>query len=196
MRVVEVFADVRCPFAHVGLRRLVERARSEVVLRVRAWPLELVNDAPLDGALIAEEVDELRAQVAPELFAGFDTEHFPASSLPALGLAAAAYGTGDLRLGERVSLALRDALFEHGRDIAQPDELRQIAEREGVPWPVDAGRAVLDDWEEGRRRAVIGSPHFFVDGRGFFCPALDIRRRDGHLVISATHAGLEEMLGV
>jgi hypothetical protein len=47
VRVVEVFADVSCPFAHVGLRRLVEQrdklARDDIVLRVRAWPLELVN---------------------------------------------------------------------------------------------------------------------------------------------------------
>jgi len=195
MKVVEVFADVRCPFAHVGIRRLVERGGPDVILRVRAWPLELVNQAPLDGSLIAEEVEELRAQVAPELFFGFDPAHWPSSSLPALGLVAAAYAR-HLWLGQRVSLAVRDALFEHGRDIAQPEELDEIARREGVPWPVDAGPAVIEDWEEGRRRDVIGSPHFFVDGRGFFCPALDIRRHDGHLVISADHEGLEEMLGV
>ena len=46
--VVDVFADVRCPFAHVGLRRLVTRRKqlgAQLLLRVRAWPLELVNDA-------------------------------------------------------------------------------------------------------------------------------------------------------
>src|SRR5262245_18171405 len=46
-RLIEVFADVVCPFTHVGLRRLVgyrERAqREDVAIRVRAWPLELVN---------------------------------------------------------------------------------------------------------------------------------------------------------
>jgi hypothetical protein len=49
-RLVEVFADVGCPFAHVGLRRFVERrdelGRDDVVLWVRAWPLELVNARP------------------------------------------------------------------------------------------------------------------------------------------------------
>src|SRR6478735_6336015 len=42
-RAIEVFADVRCPFAHVGLRRLVERRRAlgrdDVRLVVRAWPM-------------------------------------------------------------------------------------------------------------------------------------------------------------
>src|SRR5206468_3084962 len=49
--VIEVFADVRCPFTHVGLTRFVARrhelGRREPRLRVRAWPLELVNGEPL-----------------------------------------------------------------------------------------------------------------------------------------------------
>src|SRR3954464_13451066 len=47
---IEVFADVACPFTHVGLCRLVARRResnSDAVLWVRAWPLELVNGEPL-----------------------------------------------------------------------------------------------------------------------------------------------------
>ena len=56
MNEIEVWADVWCPFAHIGIRRLVEerdRRGSEVHLRVRAWPLELVNGRPLDAAFIA-----------------------------------------------------------------------------------------------------------------------------------------------
>jgi hypothetical protein len=81
--VSEVFADVRCPFTHVGLRRLVEhrnRTGADITLWVRAWPLELVNAAPLDDQLIAHEVVELRRQVAPELFDGFRASRFPAGS--------------------------------------------------------------------------------------------------------------------
>ena len=98
MTVVEVYADVACPFTHVGLRRFVERraelGRDDVPLWVRAWPLEIVNGEPLDPHFIAEEVDDIREQVAPTLFAGFVERSFPASSLPALTLAAAAYETG------------------------------------------------------------------------------------------------------
>src|SRR5690348_5100333 len=93
-KVVEVFADIRCPFTHVGLRRLVEMRRksgADFVLRVRAWPLELVNGEPLDPDFIAEEVEELQEQVAPDLFRGFDVAKFPGSSLPALRLAVRAY---------------------------------------------------------------------------------------------------------
>ena len=125
MKTVEVFADVRCPFTHVGLRRLVEQRTLrgvDVRLRVRAWPLELVNGADLDAGLIAEEVDALRSQVAARPLRRLRRRSFPSSSLPALGLAAAAYAR-DIRLGEHVSLALRDAVFEEGRDIAKQQEL-------------------------------------------------------------------------
>ena len=130
MTVIEVFADVACPFTHVGLRRFVDRraelGRDDVTLRVRAWPLEIVNGQPLDPHFIAEEVDDIRQQVAPALFQGFTEAAFPASSLPALTLAAAAYDE-NLATGERVSLALRDLLFEQGSTSPTP--------RSSLAWP-------------------------------------------------------------
>jgi predicted DsbA family dithiol-disulfide isomerase len=195
--VIEVFADVACPFTHMGLRRLVDRRRelaSTVVLRVRAWPLELVNGEPLAADLVAEEVRELREQVAPDLFAGFDATRFPATSLPAMDLAAAAYRRS-APLGERVSLALRHALFEEGRDIAATDVLADIAGAHGLGDSDAADRsAVLADWREGQRRGVLGSPHFFVDDESFFCPALEIARVDDRLRITRDTAGFETFL--
>jgi predicted DsbA family dithiol-disulfide isomerase len=193
---IEVFADVCCPFTHVGLRRLVERrvalARHGAVV-VRAWPLELVNGEAVPAALVAEEVDALRRQVAPDLFTGFDPTQFPDSTLPALELAAAAYRR-DAEAGERVSLALRAALFEEGRDIADPGVLDSIGSVLGiVAEPIDRER-VLADWQEGKRRGVQGSPHLFAQGRDAFCPTLDIRRVDGALQIDADPAALERFV--
>jgi len=196
MKTIEVFADVCCPFTHVGLRRLVQRRDeigSDLRLVVRAWPLELVNGAPLDADLIAEEIDELRAHVAPDLFNGFDRARFPASSLPALGLAAAAY-QHDIAAGERVSLMLRDALFEQGRDIAEAEELGRIALAVELDGSTAAADQVVADWHEGRRRGVIGSPHFFVGDGDFFCPALHIERIDGRLHISQDLARFDEFI--
>jgi predicted DsbA family dithiol-disulfide isomerase len=185
--VIEVFAELGCPFTHVGLRRLVERrtadGRDDLLLRVRAWPLELVNGTPLDPAFVEEEVAELQNQVAPDLFAGFDRAQFPATSLPALDLAAAAYRHG-LPDGERTSLLLREALFEHGRPVGDLAVLEEIAAEVGISMPGDEARAqVLADWHEGQARGVIGSPHFFVGDDSWFCPSLDIQRVDGHLLI-------------
>ena len=176
---IEVFADITCPFTHVGLRRLVAmRAETAkpAALRVRAWPLELINGAPLGPDVVGREIEALRASVAPELFAGFDAATFPRSSMPAFGLAAAAYAMNDA-VGEAVSLAIRDELFEHGRDVADPDVVREVGARYGVaPLPSEAtSTAVTADWARGRARGVKGSPHFFVGDRDWFCPSLLIR---------------------
>jgi predicted DsbA family dithiol-disulfide isomerase len=180
VKTIEVFADIWCPFAHLGIRRVIDRRvqlkREDVVLYVRAWPLELVNKAPLDPETTARHVHELRTQVAPELFRGFDQSHSPSTTLPALALAHAAYET-DMRCGEAVSLALRNALFENGIDISHPASLSDIARSEGVEW-LDVGdkKAVLADWQEGSTRGVKGSPHFFCGDADAFCPSLDISK--------------------
>jgi predicted DsbA family dithiol-disulfide isomerase len=198
MTVVEVFADVACPFTHVGLRRFVERraelGRGDVTLWVRAWPLEIVNGTPLDPHFIAEEVADIREQVAPTLFAKFVEGSFPASSLPALTLAAAAYGQ-DLATGERVSLALRDLLFERGVDIADAEVLGRLAADHEVAVDLTDTRRVLDDHVGGVARGVIGSPHFFTPAGGFFCPSLDVHRdAGGHLRITADTLGFDRFV--
>lgn len=192
MRTVEVFADVLCPFTHVGLHTLidrrVDRGLTEPQMRIRAWPLELVNGQPLDPRHIAAEVAALRESVRPDLFAGFSVEAFPNTSMAAFALAAAADRTGDPGLSEEVGMALRDAVFEKGLDIGRPDVVETIAARFNLePLGVDAtAAAVHADWDEGKERGVIGSPHFFTaDGGNWFCPALAISRDDvGNFIVA------------
>ena len=193
---IEVFADIVCPFTHVGLRRLVERraaaGRTVPVLHVRAWPLELVNGEPLVGDFVAEEVAALREEVAPDLFGGFDAARFPSTSLPALTMVAAAYRR-DVQLGEHVSLRLRDALFEEGADIGALDVLAEIATANGLDVPEVGDRdAITADLDEGRRRGVDGSPHFFLGSEGFSCPSLEITRVAGHLQVAFDAARFEQ----
>lgn len=196
---IDVYADILCPFAHLGLRSVVRRrnelGRGAVVVRVRAWPLELVNGKPVDARTTAEHADALRTQVASDLFAHFDPDHFPESSLPALALAAAAYRRGDTT-GEAVSLALRDALFEEGRDISDPDVLASVANAHGVGRRVaDDDDAVQREWQEGTSRGVEGSPHFFCGQVEAFCPSLDIAKDgDGELHIRRNVETLDAFL--
>ena len=189
---VEVFADVLCPFTHVGLHTLIDRRTERGLavprLRIRAWPLELVNGKPLDAHHVAAEISALRDSVRPDLFAGFSVENFPKTSMPAFALAAAAEQSGDDALCEEVGMALRDALFEKGHDIGQPDVVETIAARFGLR-PLDAPAteaAVRADWDEGTRRGVVGSPHFFTaDGGSWFCPGLAISRDDvGNFIVA------------
>ncbi len=198
-RTIEVFADVRCPFTHVGLRRLVARrrelGRDEPRFWIRAWPLELVNGTPLDPALILREAAALRKQVAPELFTGLTVSTFASTSLPALALAGAAYRVS-VATGEAVSLELREAVFEEGGDVSSPDVLAGIAARHNLPAVTDDDREqVRRDWREGQQRAVIGSPHFFVGDHGYFCPSLDIRHDGGEFDVRIDEPALGEFFG-
>jgi predicted DsbA family dithiol-disulfide isomerase len=192
MRTIEVFADVLCPFTHVGLHTLIdarnERTLSQPRLRIRAWPLELINGKPLDADHIAAEIVALRASVRPDLFKGFTVTTFPRTSMTAFALTAAADRTGDEVLVEQVGMALRDAVFEQGLDIGRPEVAQEVADRFGLT-PLDAEAteaAVRSDWDEGKRRGVIGSPHFFAaGGGGWFCPALAISRDDvGNFIVA------------
>ena len=195
---VEVFADVRCPFTHVGLRRLTARrnalGRDEPRLWVRAWPLELVNDAPLDAELVVEEAAALRTQVTPELFAGVSASTFGSTSLRALALANAAYRVSTV-VGEAVSLALRDAVFETGDDVSAPEVLSAIAARHDLPAVTQADdEQVMADWREGEQRGVIGSPHFFVGRDDYFCPSLDIHHAEGGFDVRFDEHALADFL--
>lgn len=185
MAVIEVYADIWCPFTHVGLRTIVRRrselGRAGVSIRVRSWPLELVNGAPLNADAVAAHVEELRTQIAPNLFVGFDPSRFPRTTLPALALASAAYRKDD-GTGEAVNLALRDALFEEGLDISQPDVLTRIARAFALnDDALDMGE-VLADWHQGEARGVKGSPHFFCGDVEAFCPSLVITQDEVGLV--------------
>jgi len=198
MTIVEVFADVACPFTHVGLRRFVRRRaeldRTDVQLRVRAWPLEVVNGHPLAPDVVAEEVEALRREVASALFTGFDPSAFPPTSFPALALAGAAYERG-LRVGEAVSLALRDALFERGVDISDPIVLGDLAREHRLVYDPMDREGVLADHAEGVARGVLGSPHFFTPTADFFCPSLDVHRHpDGRLQIEPDPDSFERLI--
>lgn len=179
---IEVYADIWCPFAHVGLRCARDQrdaiGRDDIILRVRPWPLELVNSAPMDPAKTASHIEHLRHQIDGNLFVGFDPSNFPTSTLEALALIEHAYRL-DGRTGEAATFAVRDALFERGLDVSDPAVLASIASDLGIGSTDDADRAsVIDSWHAGQARGVKGSPHFFSGTEEVFCPTLDITRSD------------------
>jgi predicted DsbA family dithiol-disulfide isomerase len=195
---IEVYADLWCPFTHVGLRVLRSMretlGRPRVGIRVRPWPLELVNGAPMEPAKAAANAAALRAQVAPGLFSSLDVITFPTSTLEGLALVEAAYGASQ-ELGERASFILRDLLFEEGRDISDPAVLEAAAQALEIGSVTDAHRAaVRASLAEGSARGVIGSPHFFCGSEDIFCPSLEITRDDGMLQIRDGAVRLEAFL--
>ena len=191
---IEVFADVWCPFTHVGLRVIsdirAESGREDIPIVVRSWPLELVNGTPMDPAKTVANSVALRSQVAPDLFAAVDNDSFmtsfPTSTIDALELVACAYGVS-AKTGEAASFTVRAMLFEEGLDISSPQVLNELASRVGIEYsPNGDHRSVNADWVEGQRRGVVGSPHFFVGESNMFCPSLTLRRdADARLHVSA-----------
>ena len=136
--------------------------------------------ASMDFARARDHADDLAAQVAPGLFVGLRQEAWPSSTLEALAMVEAAYRKS-ASLGEQVSLGLRDALFEEGRDLSDPGVLAELAERYGVPGTTDVDRgAVASSLAEGRSRGVQGSPHFFCGDEESFGPSPEIARNDEH----------------
>ena len=97
--------------------------------------------------------------------------------------------------GEAVALALRELLFEDGRDVADPAVLDEIAARFGVTVEPEDAETVAADRREGAARGVVGSPHFFTPEGSFFCPSLDIHRDDdGGLHVDFDRAGFEQFV--
>jgi predicted DsbA family dithiol-disulfide isomerase len=196
---LDVFADITCPFTHVGLRRVVEELRMidaevEVDVVVRAWPLEWVNGAPLEADAVEAKIAALREQLGTTDFAGFRASSWPTTTIPALNLAAAAFAV-DSSTGLAVSLAIRDALFEEGSDVGDPDVLATIADRFGLDRPgIDVDPRVTADYEEGQRRGVRGSPDFWVGDEEFFCPALTLGHDDAGLTAAFDVEGLERFM--
>ncbi len=194
---VEVFAEITCPFAYVGLKHVVERVAEldvPVDIIVRAWPLEWVNGTGLDVAGVQAKAEALRAQLDIHDFAGLSAGSWPSTTVPPLALAAAAYGV-DAATGLAVSLALRNALFEEGTDISDPAALGVIAAAHDVEFDPADDSAVRADYEGGLALGVKGSPHYFVANDDFFCPALDLGRdADDHLIAHFDPAGLGQFL--
>ncbi len=53
---------------------------------------------------------------------------------------------------------------------------------------------MLRDYDEGRRRKVQGSPEFFLDGHGWYCPSLRIQKVGGSLQIEPDVETVEAFL--
>jgi predicted DsbA family dithiol-disulfide isomerase len=185
MQTIEVYADITCPFTHVGLKRVVRHVTemSEPAdVFVRAWPLEWVNGTPLAVDAVLVKAAALTDQLGVDDFSGLRADAWPTSTIPALNLAASAYER-DAATGLAVSLELRAALFEHGDDVGDHDVLARIAAAHDLPAPpTEPSADVQADYDGGLERGVKGSPHFFVASDDFFCPALDLGHdADGHL---------------
>lgn len=194
---LEVFADITCPFTHVGLKKVIEEFADldgDIEIVIRAWPLEWVNGAPLEAEAVEAKIAALREQLGTDDFSNFREDAWPTTTIPALNLAAAAFDI-DASTGLAVSLSLRDALFEEGLDVGDPAVLSSVAEQFGLEPPsIEVDSRVQADYEDGQRRGVRGSPDFWIGDEEFFCPALKLGHDNDGLTAEFDTEGFGDFL--
>lgn len=189
--VITVFSDIWCSFAHIAIHRLhTTRERlgltGQVRFDLRAFPLELLNDAPSPRSGTDSEVGRMGQQ---EPAAGWqlwqDKEYlFPSTTLPALEAVIAAKAQS-LAAAEQLDRALRRAFWAESRCISNRKVIMDAAAETGV---VDTA-ALAEALDDGRARAALSadaaisaterincSPHLFLpDGTDYANPGIEVR---------------------
>ncbi|MFI7032746.1 DsbA family protein [Microbispora rosea] len=185
-----IFSDIWCSFAHIAVHRLhTTRERLGLTDRVRfdhrAFPLELLNDAPSPRPGTDSEVGRMAA-LEPD--AGWQLWQakdwlYPSTTLPALEAVQAAKEQG-FAASEQLDLALRRAFWAESRCISHRKVILDAAASTGVV-DVNALAAALDD---GRARRALSeqaaiaatdrvncSPHLFLsDGTDHANPGIEV----------------------
>lgn len=185
---VAIYTDVRCPWAHVAVHRLltaVERAglEGEVAVDHRAVPLEKLDGCDTDALVRAARV---LAEAVPE--AGWDRRpedpaDVPASSLRALAHVQAAKATSPAA-AVALDRVLRRQLWIEGRDIDDQtvidDALAEVPELDPHQMvdELDSGRPAAEvnvDTARVTTGLVAGSPTVVLpDGSSWTNPGLTV----------------------
>ncbi|WP_020672408.1 DsbA family oxidoreductase [Amycolatopsis nigrescens] len=189
--VITIFSDIWCSFAHIAVYRLhVTRKRLGLERRVlfdhRAFPLELLNDAPSPRSGTDSEVGRMGQQ---EPAAGWQLWQakeylYPSTTLPALEAVQAAKDQG-LAAAEQLDLALRRAFWAESRCISNRKVILDAADSTGVvdiralTEALDHGtarRALSEDAAISATERVDCSPHLFLpDGSDHANPGIEVR---------------------
>ncbi|GAA2315489.1 dithiol-disulfide isomerase [Nonomuraea roseoviolacea subsp. roseoviolacea] len=189
---VQVWSDLLCPFAYVGLLRL-RRARERlgldgaVRLEHRTFPLELFNGPHPRRGTDTEAVG--LGQIEPEaqfrVWTAAD-DLYPHTVLLAAEAVHAA-SAQSRAAGEELDLALRRAFWTHSRSISHRQVILEVAGdlADGVvdvtelAAALDSGRHradVMRDFAVSRTDAVPGSPTFRLhDGTTVHNPGIQVR---------------------
>lgn len=189
--VVIVFSDIWCSFAHIAIHRLhATRKRlgleHQVSFDLRAFPLELLNDAPSPRPGTDSEVGRM-ASLEPaagwQLWQAKDWL-YPSTMLPALEAVQAAKEQS-LAASEQLDLGFRKAFWAESRCVSHRKVILDVAAETGavdvtaLASALDDGRArstLMEQAAVSRTDRVSCSPHLFLsDGSDFANPGIEVR---------------------
>jgi predicted DsbA family dithiol-disulfide isomerase len=171
------WGEYYCPWTYVAtvrLRAVMPELQDRVTLRLRAFPLELIDGYAAPRQVLEQEWWLAALQEPLATFARNSGEQWPTTTLPAFEAAwcaarqsAAAFAGYDLRV--------RRAFFAEGRDIGRREVLQEIAAEAGLDQEQfardfaggEGHAAVLDEARLGREQyRVRGTPTLMLsDGR-------------------------------
>ena len=163
------WTEYYCPWSYlasVRLHAIMPDVRGRVRLRLRPFPLELIDGHSAPRHILEQEWWLAAIQEPAALFAPFVGDDWPTTTLPAFEGAWCAARQGDDVLAA-YDLRVRRAFFAESRNIGQPDVVREIAaeiglDRERFDRDFSSGEAraaVLEEARLGRERyRVRGTP--------------------------------------
>ncbi len=202
---VVVHSDLRCPWAHVAVHRLLsavdrEGMGSELLIDHRWFPLG-------DGAMPDDPADvDRKLEPLHALEPGLDWHRWADGGVdfPRGSRLAAAWVQGAKQVGPAASVALdralRTALFVDGRDISDPAVIEEVAasvevvDLDVVRAEVESGRpdAELDRQAElaGCEAVPVSPTVVLADGSTWANPGIESRTEDGTPVVESDDPGV------
>lgn len=139
--------------AAARLDAVMPEFEGRLILKWRAFPLEIINGRPAPRHIVDQEWPLVAVQEPLCPCRPFPHEEFLRTTLPAFEAYAAAFGQDPAR-ARRFDLGIRRAFFSEGRRIDEPEVLLAIAAGAGLdPGPIRA------DLEASRRRGQVMEDH-------------------------------------
>lgn len=202
---VAVYSDLRCPWARVAVERLlaaVERSGVETELSIDHRWFPLGDEAmPSDGEALDRTlgpIGSLDPDAEWHRWAGSDASFPESSNLAAAWVQAAKLISPAASVA--LDRALRDALFAHGRDIADESVVADVAagldgvDVDAVRSEVGSGRPEVElerHAEIVHSELVPASPTIVLgDGTAWTNPGVEFHTEDGAPVIDSDGPGV------
>jgi predicted DsbA family dithiol-disulfide isomerase len=152
--------------AAVRLHAVMPELQGRATLRIRSFPLELIDGESAPRDILEQEWWLAAIQEPAATFAPYRSDDWPTTTLPAFEAAWCAARQGEQALAD-YDLRVRHAFFAQGRNIGCWDVLREIAAEAGLDCQRfdrdvasgEARAAVVEEARLGRERfRVRGTP--------------------------------------
>ncbi len=129
-----LWGEYYCPWTYIAVVRLREVMPSlggRATLRLRAYPLELIDGFAAPRDVLAQEWWLAAIQEPRAAFAAHSGDNWPTTTLPAFEAAWCVARQGDEALAS-FDLRVRRAFFAEGRDIGSRGVMQEIAREAGL----------------------------------------------------------------